>query len=181
MSGHNHYSDCDCGWCTGDDSSHSTSWRDYSSGIAETNCPHCGANVFFYWNEYGSRVYFDCIGLPWDKHPCLHDDTTPPTRSVRNVRVLTKKERVSMKASFRKKPASHSKIQRKAAKLQGKNLEPTISRAERLRMAQAAAIRERKAQESREKFNKEVRNASRKFSSKVNVTINGNFNIVSLK
>lgn len=40
---------------------------------AEPNarCPVCGAAVYFYKNEAGSRVYFDEIGPPWPKHPCL--------------------------------------------------------------------------------------------------------------
>lgn len=33
-------------------------------------CPICGALVYFYWNEVGSRVYFDALGPPWPKHPC---------------------------------------------------------------------------------------------------------------
>jgi hypothetical protein len=33
-------------------------------------CPVCGASVFFYQNEYGSRVFFDELGPPWPKHPC---------------------------------------------------------------------------------------------------------------
>lgn len=33
-------------------------------------CPVCGEDVFFYQNEYGSRVYFDELGPPWPKHPC---------------------------------------------------------------------------------------------------------------
>lgn len=33
-------------------------------------CPECGQPVFFYQNEYGSRVYFDELGPPWPKHPC---------------------------------------------------------------------------------------------------------------
>lgn len=34
-------------------------------------CPVCGAAVYFYKNEVGSRVYFDEIGPPWPKHPCM--------------------------------------------------------------------------------------------------------------
>ncbi len=34
------------------------------------SCPVCGAAVYFYANEYGSRVYFDELGPPWPKHPC---------------------------------------------------------------------------------------------------------------
>ncbi|MEU4663557.1 hypothetical protein AB0F83_17555 [Micromonospora chalcea] len=33
-------------------------------------CPVCGAPVFFYSNEHGSRVFFDEVGPPWPKHPC---------------------------------------------------------------------------------------------------------------
>jgi hypothetical protein len=33
-------------------------------------CPVCGASVYFYSNEFGSRVYFDEVGPPWPKHPC---------------------------------------------------------------------------------------------------------------
>lgn len=33
-------------------------------------CPVCGEDVFFYQNEFGSRVYFDELGPPWPKHPC---------------------------------------------------------------------------------------------------------------
>jgi len=33
-------------------------------------CPVCDAWVFFFQNEFGSRVYFDELGPPWPKHPC---------------------------------------------------------------------------------------------------------------
>ena len=41
-------------------------------------CPVCGARVFFYQNEHGSRVYFDSLGPPWPKHPC----TDHPRRAI---------------------------------------------------------------------------------------------------
>ena len=46
--------------------------RPKSTRWAEPNarCPVCGAAVYFYKNEAGSRVYFDEIGAPWSKHPC---------------------------------------------------------------------------------------------------------------
>lgn len=58
--------------------------RVYPAGFAQTTrlprsvrllrpnavCPVCGAFVYFYANEFGSRVYFDEIGPPWPKHPC---------------------------------------------------------------------------------------------------------------
>lgn len=46
------------------------------------SCPVCGAAVFFYANEYGSRVYFDELGPPWPKHPCtMQHGYTPVTTS----------------------------------------------------------------------------------------------------
>jgi hypothetical protein len=64
----------------------SESWRDYhrrqlhnvgaGSNFAATfvnpnaRCPVCGAQVFYYQNEWGSRVFFDDLGKPWPKHPC---------------------------------------------------------------------------------------------------------------
>lgn len=33
-------------------------------------CPICGADVYFYENEFGSKVFFDELGPPWPKHPC---------------------------------------------------------------------------------------------------------------
>lgn len=38
-------------------------------------CPVCRAAVYFYANEFGSRVYFDEVGPPWPKHPCTNTDT----------------------------------------------------------------------------------------------------------
>jgi hypothetical protein len=38
--------------------------------IPNAKCPVCRAEVFFYQNEYGSRVFFDRLGPPWPKHPC---------------------------------------------------------------------------------------------------------------
>jgi hypothetical protein len=34
------------------------------------NCPVCGARVFYYQNEFGSRVFFNAPGAPWEKHGC---------------------------------------------------------------------------------------------------------------
>ncbi|MGW0244765.1 hypothetical protein [Micromonospora chalcea] len=45
------------------------------------HCPICGAAVYFYANEQGSRVFFDDLGPPWPKHPC----TDNPTRQVAAV------------------------------------------------------------------------------------------------
>jgi hypothetical protein len=37
-------------------------------------CPVCSAPVFFYQNVHGSRVFFDELGPPWPKHPCIHNE-----------------------------------------------------------------------------------------------------------
>ena len=39
-------------------------------------CPVCKKRVFFYQNEFGSRVYFDELGPPWPKHPCTDIQTS---------------------------------------------------------------------------------------------------------
>jgi hypothetical protein len=52
-------------------------------------CPVCGAGVFFYANEHGSRVFFDDLGPPWPKHPCtdIPQDYVPrSTLPVRRTR-----------------------------------------------------------------------------------------------
>ncbi len=49
----------------------------YSSFInPNTTCPVCGEQVFYYENSYGGRVYFDSLGPPWPKHPCIDYVTT---------------------------------------------------------------------------------------------------------
>lgn len=42
--------------------------------IPNAACPVCGARVFFYQNEHGSRVFFDSLGPPWPKHPCTDQE-----------------------------------------------------------------------------------------------------------
>lgn len=42
--------------------------------VPNASCPVCGADVFFYRNEHGSRVYFDELGPPWPKHPCTDNE-----------------------------------------------------------------------------------------------------------
>lgn len=58
---------------------------------SNARCPVCGAAVYFYANESGSRVYFDEIGPPWPKHPCTdavsfdHPASTIPVARVAPV------------------------------------------------------------------------------------------------
>lgn len=73
---YNHRPGCDCGWggvfyglglSTG--ASH---WaRNDSYTNPNTRCPRCGALVFFYRSPDGGSVYFDDMGPPWPKHPCM--------------------------------------------------------------------------------------------------------------
>jgi hypothetical protein len=46
--------------------------RQYTARFVNPNatCPVCGERVFYFQNEYGSRVFFDELGWPWPKHPC---------------------------------------------------------------------------------------------------------------
>lgn len=37
----------------------------------------CGASVYFYSNSAGSKVYFDALGPPWPKHPCMDAPKVP--------------------------------------------------------------------------------------------------------
>ncbi|MGA4554915.1 hypothetical protein [Methylorubrum aminovorans] len=52
--------------------------------IPNARCPVCNATVFFYKNDYGSRVYFDRLGPPWPKHPCT-DRTSQQTQKTYTV------------------------------------------------------------------------------------------------
>ena len=74
----------------------SSSWPHFASQVSEgsssshqsgtwiepnARCPVCGAAVFFYRNDFGSRVYFDALGPPWPKHPCMDSSTDADTAS----------------------------------------------------------------------------------------------------
>ncbi|WP_226699437.1 hypothetical protein [Qipengyuania gaetbuli] len=50
--------------------------------VPNAKCPVCGDQVFFYWNDKGSRVFFDDLGPPWPKHPCT-DNPAPSGPRVR--------------------------------------------------------------------------------------------------
>lgn len=97
MTGHNHPSYCQCGWCVGGWRNHhsraaavparqssffrwSVRWRYDSFTIPNARCPRCGASVFFYRSPYGGSVFFDELGPPWPKHPCMDNDD--PLRSA---------------------------------------------------------------------------------------------------
>lgn len=53
------------------------------------DCPVCGQPVFFFQNEYGSRVYFDELGPPWPKHPCTnHTEYQQPQPSSSEKEII---------------------------------------------------------------------------------------------
>lgn len=106
MTGFNHYSNCTCGWCVNNGRNRidrgqllndlrrqdalSFLKRNSANSIAgcyinpNARCPVCGTAVFFYSNQFGSKVYFDDLGPPWPKHPC----TDNPRRRVESVATL---------------------------------------------------------------------------------------------
>lgn len=53
--------------------------------IPNATCPVCGTRVFFYQNEYGSRVFFDSLGPPWPKHPCTDQGQDHRPRTTANA------------------------------------------------------------------------------------------------
>ena len=93
MPGYNHYDWCTCGWCYKTSSNgysgknqpyeidhrsaeetvaRSGANRSYSACFVVPNatCRYCGASVFYYENEHGSKVFFNELGWPWPKHSC---------------------------------------------------------------------------------------------------------------
>src|SRR5919106_3552269 len=98
MPGYNHRPGCPCGWCFKFGSSsyrairvNNTQWRASGQlrelGISRVSkascfvnpnarCPECGAQVYYYENEFGSKVYFNDLGGNWPKHPCTDKRAT---------------------------------------------------------------------------------------------------------
>lgn len=82
---HNHRWDCRCGWGGDGHLGHSSSqpWRHpvgstttstsarTDRGSHATKCPVCGDPVFFVRPENGGSAWFDHLGWPWPKHPCM--------------------------------------------------------------------------------------------------------------
>jgi hypothetical protein len=79
--GNNHYSGCTCPWCYHPEFAVTTELPGFKPGgyesftIPNAPCPKCGIPVFFYASPYGGKVYFDELGPPWPKHPCM--DSSP--------------------------------------------------------------------------------------------------------
>ena len=89
----NHPLDCHCGWggeghlgnaaTNGLQAAGLNSYSDWvtkkyhsearSYTTPNAKCPECGAAVYFYQSPHGGRVFFDDLGPPWPKHPCIVD------------------------------------------------------------------------------------------------------------
>lgn len=72
----NHPPNCNCGWGGVFHGLGLTSGTHYwqkseSYTNPNANCPRCRAKVFYYESPYGGKVYFDQMGPPWAKHPCM--------------------------------------------------------------------------------------------------------------
>lgn len=74
--GWNHSPNCDCGWggefYESGSSNINSCWQNFLSyTIPNAQCPYCGEKVFFYRSPFNGSVYFDDLGPPWPKHPCM--------------------------------------------------------------------------------------------------------------
>jgi len=73
----NHPTDCSCGWggafYGGGNESHALKWPTQPGSFINPNarCPKCGTETFFFRSPSGGSVYFDGLGPPWPKHPCM--------------------------------------------------------------------------------------------------------------
>jgi hypothetical protein len=67
--------------------------------IPNARCPVCGCRVFFYQNEYGSRVFFDDLGPPWPKHPCTDNSWYRSPASGRIIADDSEEERPRRKTA----------------------------------------------------------------------------------
>lgn len=77
------------GWCSGTTTAKGRQdSRPFRTAEAYTVpnafCPVCGAQVFFYANASGSRVFFDDLGWPWPKHGCT-DNTLSQKGKIRRI------------------------------------------------------------------------------------------------
>lgn len=89
--GANHSLDCDCGWggvyhANSGDLTQALAWPMAAGSWINPNahCPVCNASVFFYKSPTGGKVYFDALGAPWPKHPCVSSAIEAPS-SVNEV------------------------------------------------------------------------------------------------
>lgn len=90
--GSNHRPGCNCGWggvfyglglrVGGPYWGRSDSYTNPNA-----RCPYCSALVYFYKSPSGGSVYFDELGPPWPKHPCV-DAGSHSLRTIRTRQSL---------------------------------------------------------------------------------------------
>jgi hypothetical protein len=93
--GNNHPPWCDCSFQGGNNNQLSgdyylglsseyiwVKWCE-SSTVLNVKCPVCNADVFYYSNNAGSKVYFDSLGTPWPIHPCFNKETLKINKSTK--------------------------------------------------------------------------------------------------
>lgn len=67
------------------------------SGMVNSKCPVCKKPVFYYTNEYGSKVYFDHAGDTWPKHSCTN---THQNYSLNNILIGINVTRIINKKGY---------------------------------------------------------------------------------
>jgi hypothetical protein len=87
----NHSPSCTCGWGGEGTLSGGRGFSEAGSGLTKysdlvriryrqearafvnpnAKCPICKTGVYFYQSPEGGRVFFDHLGKPWPKHPCI--------------------------------------------------------------------------------------------------------------
>lgn len=83
----NHSATCNCGWGGVSygfvaETTPPPDRREVSFLNPNARCPACGDQVFFYRSPNGGAVYFDGLGWPWPKHPCMDIDGGASTRTI---------------------------------------------------------------------------------------------------
>lgn len=58
-------------WWSGNAAAPPSTWFHPLPATPNATCPICGARVFYWQNASGAKVWFDALGWPWPKHPCL--------------------------------------------------------------------------------------------------------------
>lgn len=111
-----------------------------------SRCPVCGDRVWFFRNEFGGCAYFDALGPPWPKHPCMDlpsDD--PMTRQARREAIQAwekaqRRARAKQARADRKVAKSQARAEQRAAKPTAKQERPRADRRSADNIAEPAAI-----------------------------------------
>jgi hypothetical protein len=80
----NHSLGCSCGFGGGTITGGITSCDEICLAVFENyvnpfaKCPVCRAPVYFFEDRNGGRVFFDELGPPWQKHPCMDCSKSEP-------------------------------------------------------------------------------------------------------